>query len=280
MKTTTGIARRDFILSGAASDGALLLAQAGAARAVVPGAPVEHHGSAQKGESQVDSPLSPGMPGEHYTPVVVPSGKKLPWKVMNGVKVYHLIAEEVEHEFAPGLKATCWGYNGSVHGPVIEAVEGDRVRIYVTNKLAAPTTVHWHGVLLPSGMDGVGGPEGHPAWRDVQMRVCSPPARHSDGRMPQWSALIQIQAPKSTSAKPLTISNDAFARVRKTRRPQTMPSPFSSAGNMTSHSRKRAGSVPDNWCVSSANTTRFARRPAETRNLVRLRCAWRRARRQ
>ena len=59
--------------------------------------------------------------------------------------------------FAPGLKATCWGYSGHVHGPTIEAVEGDRVRVYVTNRLAAPTTVHWHGVYLPSGMDGVGG---------------------------------------------------------------------------------------------------------------------------
>jgi FtsP/CotA-like multicopper oxidase with cupredoxin domain len=73
------------------------------------------------------------------------------------VKVYHLIAEEVDHAFAPGLKAKCWGYNGRVHGPTIEAVEGDSVRIYVTNKLAAPTTVHWHGVFLPNGMDGVGG---------------------------------------------------------------------------------------------------------------------------
>ncbi len=64
---------------------------------------------------------------------------------------------EVEHEFAPGLTATCWGYNGEVHGPTFEGVEGDDVRIYVTNNLVAPTTVHWHGVLLPSGMDGVGG---------------------------------------------------------------------------------------------------------------------------
>jgi hypothetical protein len=31
------------------------------------------------------------------------------------------------------------------------------VRIYVTNKLAAPTSVHWHGILLPNGMDGVAG---------------------------------------------------------------------------------------------------------------------------
>jgi len=73
------------------------------------------------------------------------------------VKVYHLVAEEVWHEFAPGLKARCWGYNGRVHGPTIEAVEGDRVRIYVTNRLVAPTSVHWHGVYLPNGMDGVGG---------------------------------------------------------------------------------------------------------------------------
>ena len=100
----------------------------------------------------------PGEPGKDYTPVVTPNGWTLPYKIVDGVKVYHLVAEEVpNHEFAPGLRAHCWGYNGSVHGPVIEAVEGDRVRIFVTNKLAAPTSVHWHGILLPSGMDGVGG---------------------------------------------------------------------------------------------------------------------------
>jgi FtsP/CotA-like multicopper oxidase with cupredoxin domain len=36
-------------------------------------------------------------------------------------------------------------------------VEGDRVRILVTNKLPEPTSVHWHGVILPNGMDGVAG---------------------------------------------------------------------------------------------------------------------------
>ncbi|XXF75212.1 copper oxidase [Myxococcaceae bacterium GXIMD 01537] len=101
--------------------------------------------------------LPPGMPSRDYRPVVVPGGSKLPWKVVDGVKVFHLVAEEVEHEFAPGLKALCWGYNGRVHGPTLEAVEGDRVRIYVTNRLPAATTIHWHGLLLPSGMDGVGG---------------------------------------------------------------------------------------------------------------------------
>ena len=99
----------------------------------------------------------PGQPSKDYTPVITPNGSSLPWKIVDGVKVYHFIAEEVRHEFAPGLVANCWGYNGSVHGPTIEAVEGDRVRFYVTNRLAAPTTIHWHGLFLPSGMDGVGG---------------------------------------------------------------------------------------------------------------------------
>src|SRR3546814_12110592 len=45
----------------------------------------------------------------------------------------------------------------STPGPTIEAVEGDRVRIYVTYRLPEATSVHWHGILLPSGMDGVAG---------------------------------------------------------------------------------------------------------------------------
>src|SRR5688500_15554193 len=66
-------------------------------------------------------------------------------------------AEPVRHEFAPGLVVDAWGYDGGTPGPTIEAVEGDRVRIYVTNRLPEPTSVHWHGILLPNGMDGVAG---------------------------------------------------------------------------------------------------------------------------
>lgn len=95
--------------------------------------------------------------GERYTPVIVPDGHTLPFVRRGGVKVFHLVAEQIRHQFAPGLDVEAWGYNGSTPGPLIEAVVGDRVRIYVTNKLPEPTTVHWHGVLLPNGMDGVGG---------------------------------------------------------------------------------------------------------------------------
>jgi FtsP/CotA-like multicopper oxidase with cupredoxin domain len=68
----------------------------------------------------------------------VPNGAKLPYRLVDGVKVFHLIAEPIVHELAEGLTVDCWGYNGITPGPVIEAVEGDRVRIYVTNRLPTP----------------------------------------------------------------------------------------------------------------------------------------------
>ena len=85
------------------------------------------------------------------------NGTSLPWKMVGGVKEYRLTAEAVDHEFAPGCRAKCWGYNGTTPGPTIEAFEGDRVRILVTNNLPEPTSIHWHGILLPNGMDGVSG---------------------------------------------------------------------------------------------------------------------------
>jgi FtsP/CotA-like multicopper oxidase with cupredoxin domain len=75
----------------------------------------------------------------------------------NGVKEFHLVAEPVVREFAPGMKVNLWGYNGQSPGPTIEVVEGDRVRIFVTNKLPEQTSIHWHGQRLPNGMDGVTG---------------------------------------------------------------------------------------------------------------------------
>src|SRR5207302_10131758 len=120
--------------------------------------PILDQASNTNAPPQTSADLPAGEPGRDYTPVITPNGSTLPWKVVDGVKVYHLIAQEVpNHEFAPGLSAHCWGFNGQVHGPTIEAVEGDRVRIYVTNQLPAPTAIHWHGIFLPNGMDGVSG---------------------------------------------------------------------------------------------------------------------------
>ncbi len=92
-----------------------------------------------------------------YVPVITPDVPTLEFTREGDVKVFHLVAEEVEREFASGMKVKCWGYNGSTPGPTIECVEGDRVKILVTNHLPEPTSVHWHGIILPNGMDGVAG---------------------------------------------------------------------------------------------------------------------------
>jgi FtsP/CotA-like multicopper oxidase with cupredoxin domain len=102
------------------------------------------------------APLVPPN-GQPYNPVVTLNGWTLPWRMNAGIKEFHLVAEPVVREMAPGMKAHLWGYNGQSPGPTIEVVEGDRVRIFVTNRLPEHTSIHWHGQRLPNGMDGVSG---------------------------------------------------------------------------------------------------------------------------
>ncbi|MEZ5586797.1 MAG: copper resistance system multicopper oxidase [Sedimenticolaceae bacterium] len=45
--------------------------------------------------------------------------------------------------------------NGSVPAPVLRWKEGDTVTLNVTNNLAEDTSIHWHGIILPSAQDGV-----------------------------------------------------------------------------------------------------------------------------
>lgn len=45
--------------------------------------------------------------------------------------------------------------NGSIPGPVLRFREGDIARIRVYNKMNVETSIHWHGLLVPPGMDGV-----------------------------------------------------------------------------------------------------------------------------
>ncbi|WP_438018057.1 copper oxidase [Sorangium sp. So ce315] len=132
--------RRSFIHVGGLAAGAALITR----------------GVAHAQERPAAPPRRSAAPGAQPA-VVTPNGSTLPLRVVDGVKVGHLVVGPLEHEFAPGLKCEVWGYNGSTPGPTIEAVEGDRLRIYVTNSLPEPSTVHWHGLVLPNGMDGVAG---------------------------------------------------------------------------------------------------------------------------
>src|SRR5262245_44664358 len=82
-----------------------------------------------------------------YWPVQTPDLPRLEYTLDNGVKVFNLRAEVIECELmpkthmGPARKMNAWGYNGSVPGPMIEVVEGDRVRVIFENKLPEMTTV-------------------------------------------------------------------------------------------------------------------------------------------
>lgn len=48
-----------------------------------------------------------------------------------------------------------WSYDAQVPGPLLRYRQGDTLRVRVNNRLPEATTVHWHGLRLPNGMDGV-----------------------------------------------------------------------------------------------------------------------------
>src|SRR6202030_2598059 len=84
--------------------------------------PEKIHDHAQS--DQQDYP--PGEPGKDYTPVITPNGSMLPFKVVGGVKVFHLFTEEFARNLPPGLRVFCGGLNGRVQGPTLEVGEGAR----------------------------------------------------------------------------------------------------------------------------------------------------------
>ncbi|HEY4212157.1 MAG TPA: copper resistance system multicopper oxidase [Steroidobacteraceae bacterium] len=56
-----------------------------------------------------------------------------------------------------GVRRVATAVNGGVPGPLLRWREGDDVVVRVTNRLSAPTSIHWHGVIVPADMDGVPG---------------------------------------------------------------------------------------------------------------------------
>lgn len=65
-----------------------------------------------------------------------------------------LTAGPAEWRPGGGRRLAGWGYNGSVPGPVIETRVGQVLAVRLTNALSEPTTIHWHGLRIPSAMDG------------------------------------------------------------------------------------------------------------------------------
>lgn len=129
------------------------------------------------GSAQMQMPAAPEQPAsgirmadEPVPDTGVPKategigGRPLAYTTVNGVKVFEIVARPVKwkiqskFEMQPEVWATAWTYNGTVPGPLIRVAEGDRVRVVFTNRLPAPTSIHWHGLPVSNAMDGVAQP--------------------------------------------------------------------------------------------------------------------------
>ena len=65
-----------------------------------------------------------------------------------------LTAEPTRLSLLPGKSTPSYAYNGRVPGPTLDVYEGDSVVVHFINKLAEPTTIHWHGLHIPNAADG------------------------------------------------------------------------------------------------------------------------------
>jgi FtsP/CotA-like multicopper oxidase with cupredoxin domain len=136
--------RRTFIIGSTIAGAGAIVADAGTAEA------------AERERRGAKSPAAVGS-GGGYVPVEAPDLPKLDYTMDGDVKVFRLRAEPIQREFITGKWVNVWGFNGSMPGPVVEFVEGDRVRFVVENGLPEDFTMHWHGLEVPFEMDGVPG---------------------------------------------------------------------------------------------------------------------------
>ncbi|MCD8498709.1 MAG: multicopper oxidase domain-containing protein [Clostridiales bacterium] len=71
-----------------------------------------------------------------------------------GEATFTLTAQAGFTQFWPDQATATLGYNGSYLGPILRFRQGEQVRIQVLNELDEPTTVHWHGLVVPGDQDG------------------------------------------------------------------------------------------------------------------------------
>ena len=142
-----------------------LATAAGAAGATAASAQHENHPAPAAPPAPAVAPARANRPavvgGPQILPgvaqVVTPDVPKMPWRMDGGVKVFDITVEHVRTQFVPGRIVDAWGFNGSVPGPTIEVIEGDRVRLIVENRLPEGFSMHWHGLEVPFEMDGMPG---------------------------------------------------------------------------------------------------------------------------
>lgn len=89
-------------------------------------------------------------------PVEQTGDRELQPRMDGDTKVFDLETSVIRWHILPNVAVDAYAYNQQIPGPRLHLKQGDHVRIYVHNHLPEPTTVHWHGLIVPNQMDGPG----------------------------------------------------------------------------------------------------------------------------
>jgi len=112
----------------------------------------ETPGAAMRDMAAVDPRLV-----SYIAPATAQGDQVLTPQMVGGVKVFHLDASIIKWNILPDKQVAAYAINRQVPGPRLEINQGDRVQFVVKNDLPEPTALHWHGLILPNGIDGVPG---------------------------------------------------------------------------------------------------------------------------
>ena len=161
---TTMISRRNLI------GGSAILAGAAAVSGRVQAAAIPE--AVTTTSPAMQPPLVPSS-GPAYQPVVTLNGWTLPWRINGDWKEFHLVAEPVTREIAPGMKAHLWGYNGQSPGPTLE-LRRRRQGPHLRHQQAA--RAHNHSLARHAGAERNGwrrriDTAAHQAGPDLRLRI-------------------------------------------------------------------------------------------------------------
>lgn len=119
-----------------------------------------------------------GLTAPNAARAIGPSGQASAPAPGGSVRDFGLTAAPTTLTLKPGFEIPVWAYNGIVPGPELRVTTGDLVRVAFHNQLPVASTIHWHGVPLPNGQDGVPGvtQDPVPAGRTVTYAFIAPAA--------------------------------------------------------------------------------------------------------
>lgn len=136
-----GIDRRRFLATGAAA----VIGAGVAARATALSPADVPPGGVMRSKAP--------LPRPYQVPLPIPAAPS-PLQSAGGTDTFQIVQREAKLEILPGLRTSCWTYNGTFPGPTIISRSGRRTIVRHRNELPQPTVVHLHGGHTPSESDG------------------------------------------------------------------------------------------------------------------------------